>query len=905
MLDRLKWQPLTAEEAVRLIKPALTEWEIENLPEISVEGRIADLPFYKQLRLAWIRLSTRDGKSSSDLLMLVGKDRHFVLDGASAPIHDANETEKLALTAETAGEYVRFFCSFVYGPEGPFLILDGLPPARSPEAETSPKRQEMKKHIRPFTAIDRNDDGDFRFSCTMLYSDTLFNCVMATSPGGMVTMVNDEPVMGDVPEDLQPRDLVPYLGTAHLALGKKPVTADMISPKSGVPALTSKPILEALVTLLLDRALIMQSGHRLIARFNATVANQSPIKQFAALLANAAPVVAIESTIPFVEETITRIVRAQLKGQSQLAVIHGDPDAGDDTRLRINVPSGGPALVLFPMHAYRNVVDVMRVAHELGSRNVSALIACDRIGDLPAALREIVDVTLTLPPMSPAIFEALFHQVMGAGSPTGWQQQGTQWVGNVMHTDFEHPAAFQLAPDEALAYIRERVLERLRTIDPASGLGLKNLQGLGEARLFAEDLIADIHAAISGQLPWSEVDRGVLLAGPPGTGKTTLARAIARDCGIKFINASAASWQASGHLGDHIRAMRADFTQARRFAPAILFIDEIDSIGNREQFGGQHASQYMTEVVNALLEQMQGLDPSAPVFVIGATNHPDRVDPALRRAGRMDRTIWIPYPNSEALAAIFDHYLKPLADQGKLGLDVDTRLLGQMCLRNTGADVEFFVRGAIRRARKAGRPLCQEDLMAEITGKARDPNALPRMTPEEIENTAVHEAGHALARCLSSTQGKDITFVSIVPRANGALGFVMFAPSEKVSVTRAEYLEYLEIALAGRAAEEIRFGPDRVTSGAYSDLKYATELAQQMISQLGLGPNGSLVWTETPTYTHLEQAEKLLSESYMSIKTKLRKNLAALTALAEVLTQRQELTGADVRLLVTIDRGEK
>jgi hypothetical protein len=242
------------------------------------------------------------------------------------------------------------------------------------------------------------------------------------------------------------------------------------------------------------------------------------------------------------------------------------------------------------MHAYRSIVDVMRVAHQLAVEKVSVLIGCDRFEDLPASLRDITDLTLRLPSLTPATFESLFLGIFGMTVPANWRQEGTHWVKHILHTDFEHPLGFRLTAEEALKFIKDRVSERLRTIDPAEGLGLDNLHGLGEARLFAEDLITDIHAAMANALPWEEVDRGVLLAGPPGTGKTTLARAIAKDCGVKFINASAASWQSAGYLNDHIRAIRNDFTRARRFAPAILFIDEIDSIGNRERFTGDNAS---------------------------------------------------------------------------------------------------------------------------------------------------------------------------------------------------------------------------------------------------------------------------------------------------------------------------
>jgi ATP-dependent metalloprotease len=308
--------------------------------------------------------------------------------------------------------------------------------------------------------------------------------------------------------------------------------------------------------------------------------------------------------------------------------------------------------------------------------------------------------------------------------------------------------------------------------------------------------------------------------------------------------------------------------------------------------------QYQAEVVNAVLEQIQGIDLQAPVIVIGATNHPERVDPALRRAGRLDRTIEIPYPNSAALSAIFDHYLKPLADAGRLERDVNTKVLGQMCLRRTGADIEFFVRGAMRRARRVGRLVCQADLLAEITGKPRDPGAMPRMTRGEIDNTAVHEAGHALARCLSSTKGADITFVSIVPRADGTLGFVMMAGSEKQSLTRAEYIERIEVALAGRAAEEIRFSSNGITTGASSDLQSATTMILNMITNYGLGPDDSLLWSAHPNAAHFATADSMLSKIYTSIRAKLEQHQSALDAIAAALKSREELTGPEVVAIV-------
>ena len=237
--------------------------------------------------------------------------------------------------------------------------------------------------------------------------------------------------------------------------------------------------------------------------------------------------------------------------------------------------------------------------------------------------------------------------------------------------------------------------------------------------------------------------RGIA-GGGTGHRQETLAKAIAKDCGVRFISASAASWQAAGKsLGPHISAIRRTFSEARNYAPSILFIDEIDSIGNREDFVGGNNAVYQTEVVNAVLEEIAGLDPAAPVIVIGATNHEERVDPALRRSGRLDRVIRIPRPNSAALDHIYRYYIGALGTGTPLDPALDTGALARLSVGLTGADVERIVRGAARRARKANRALSQIDVLAEITDKPRGPDALRILTPTELARTAVHEAGHA------------------------------------------------------------------------------------------------------------------------------------------------------------------
>jgi ATP-dependent Zn protease len=301
-------------------------------------------------------------------------------------------------------------------------------------------------------------------------------------------------------------------------------------------------------------------------------------------------------------------------------------------------------------------------------------------------------------------------------------------------------------------------------------------------------------------------------------------------------------------------------------------------------------------VVNALLEQIQGMDPEVPVIVIGATNYADRVDPALKRSGRLDRVIEIPRPNTKALADIFRHYLEEYVN-GNGAEDVDAETLGGMAFGLTGADVERIVRGALRRARRADRALRQSDLIDEITKKPLDGSPTTRLTEEEIRRVAIHEAGHALAASFTEARGADISFISIVPRADGTLGFVARKPAEQALVTRQEYRQRLQVMLAGRAAEELIFGKESVTGGASQDLRVATHSAVQMITQMGLGPYDNLLWSEAPSVDQREEVNRVLRTAYDSVLQKLREREEDLTALADLLEEEQELTGEEVQNL--------
>ena len=258
---------------------------------------------------------------------------------------------------------------------------------------------------------------------------------------------------------------------------------------------------------------------------------------------------------------------------------------GDELRCVVEYESTGTSLHLISFHAYRGLYDAERTAHELALGDAAVLIGCERSADVPEPLRRIADLVLTFPRIDRGRFARIFERVFRAKPTPGWDAPGADWTRYLVPADFHAPRRLDSARTRRWRTSRRR-RDSPQSVTPDIGPRLSELHGLGEARQICEDLVADIRAAQAGRIPWTAVDRGLLLVGAPGTGKTTLARALAKECGIKFVVASAAGWQSAGYLDSHLRAMRADFTEARRYAPAILFIDELDSIGSREQLGG-------------------------------------------------------------------------------------------------------------------------------------------------------------------------------------------------------------------------------------------------------------------------------------------------------------------------------
>ncbi|GGF07616.1 AAA family ATPase [Stappia taiwanensis] len=424
---------------------------------------------------------------------------------------------------------------------------------------------------------------------------------------------------------------------------------------------------------------------------------------------------------------------------------------------------------------------------------------------------------------------------------------------------------------------------------------LEELIGYGEARTWGLDLALDLAAYRKGEVSWEDLDRGLVLAGPPGVGKTRFAASLAASCGLHLVATSAAAWQACGHLGDYLRAMRRDFDEARRKAPSLLFIDEIDAVGSRTNLQ-IHNSDYVRMAINGLLEQLDGFEAREGVIVVGATNNPGVLDPALLRPGRLEKVIEIPLPDEEDLAGILRQYL--MEDLPDIDLDRTARFLSGA----SGADVEALVRTVRARARRAGERLSERHLQDELLKRT------PRYTVEERWQMAVHEAGHALVAHLF---GLPVYRMSLVSPETGPHAFVGMGFS--AVPTEADIDMHLAVLLAGRVAEEALNGMISTASGGprESDLARASVLAAMQEISCGLGT--SLLWREPPekaearlaTDHHLQKKVRLrLEEIAHLVRGMLSTRMQPLYRLAAFLAHRGELGEEQIaKLLSDVDCG--
>ncbi len=430
------------------------------------------------------------------------------------------------------------------------------------------------------------------------------------------------------------------------------------------------------------------------------------------------------------------------------------------------------------------------------------------------------------------------------------------------------------------------------------GPKLEELAGYGEAKEWGLELARDLADWKAGLIRWDDVDRGVLLSGPPGCGKTTFAAALAKTCDVPTVIGSAAKWQSKGHMGDMLRDMRSAFKKAAELAPCLLFVDEVDSFGDREAAVGQNAD-YHRQVISGFLECLDGAESREGVVVVGACNFPNFLDAAITRPGRLDRHIRIPLPDGNDRERIFRFHLR---DELK---DFDIAAIVSATGGWSGADIEQAVRGARRLARRSRRAVLPSDLSNSMPPKREISQEMRRVA-------AVHEAGHAIIGVLllpdelkSVSIAQDLSINASVNQ----LGGTNLTPNEDTARTKSHYLNLIAVLLAGLAAEELVFSARSDGAGGIegSDLVRATDIATSIEGLWGMGK--SLVSEVAKDSDRLylmrmhnpdlfRRVANLMAEQFERVRGLLIEYRTELELVAAGLMERSLLAGDEVRSIV-------
>ena len=453
-------------------------------------------------------------------------------------------------------------------------------------------------------------------------------------------------------------------------------------------------------------------------------------------------------------------------------------------------------------------------------------------------------------------------------------------------------------------------------IQTETGVTFKNVAGQEEAKESLQEVVDFLHnpgkyTAIGAKLP-----KGALLVGPPGTGKTLLAKAVAGEANVPFFSLSGSEF-VEMFVGVGASRVRDLFEEAKKNAPCIVFIDEIDAIGKSRdsRYGGGNDEREQT--LNQLLAEMDGFDTSKGLLILAATNRPEVLDPALLRPGRFDRRIIVDRPDLKGRVEI----LKVHAKDVMLDETVDLEAIALATSGAVGSDLANMINEAAILAVKNGRrAVSQKDLQESVevvlVGKEKKDRIL---SPQERRIVSYHEVGHALVNALQK-DAEPVQKITIVPRTMGALGYVMQVPEEEKYLNTQKELEAMLVGyLGGRAAEEIVF--DTVTTGAANDIEQATKVARAMITQYGMSQKFGLMGLATQENQYLSgravlncgddtateidhEVMQLLHYSYEEAKRLLNEHREALDKIAGYLISRETLTGKEfMKIFRAVEKG--
>ena len=442
-------------------------------------------------------------------------------------------------------------------------------------------------------------------------------------------------------------------------------------------------------------------------------------------------------------------------------------------------------------------------------------------------------------------------------------------------------------------------------VKSAEGIKFDDVAGEDEAKENLTEVVNYLHDPSKYQEIGASMPKGILLVGPPGTGKTMLAKAVAGEANVPFFSMSGSEF-VEMFVGMGASKVRDLFRQAKEKAPCIVFIDEIDAIGQKRSGGQYGGNDEREQTLNQLLTEMDGFEGNNGVIILAATNRPESLDPALTRPGRFDRRVPVELPDLKGREAILQVHAKKI----KVAEDVDFNKVARMASGASGAELANIVNEAALRAVRDGRRFAtqadlEESIEVVIAGYQKK-NAI--MTDEEKKIVSYHEIGHALVAAMQ-THSAPVQKITIVPRTSGALGYTMqVEEGNHYLMSKAEMENKIATLTGGRAAEEVVF--HSVTTGASNDIEQATKLARAMITRYGMSEDFDMVALETvnnqylggdaslacsaETQTKIDQrVVELVKAQHEKAVNILTENRAKLDELAQYLYEKETITGEE------------
>ena len=443
-------------------------------------------------------------------------------------------------------------------------------------------------------------------------------------------------------------------------------------------------------------------------------------------------------------------------------------------------------------------------------------------------------------------------------------------------------------------------------VPSTQGIRFADVAGEDEAKESLQEIVDYLHNPDKYTQAGASMPKGILLVGPPGTGKTMLAKAVAGEAGVPFFSISGSEF-VEMFVGMGASKVRDLFKQAKEKAPCIVFIDEIDAIGQKRSAGGYGGGNDEREqTLNQLLTEMDGFEGNTGVIILAATNRPESLDPALTRPGRFDRRVPVELPDLQGREAI----LKVHAKKIKTAEDVDFHTIARMAAGASGAELANIINEAALRAVRSGRVIVNEADLEEsievVIAGYQKKNAV--LSDQEKRVVAYHEIGHALVAAMQS-HSAPVQKITIIPRTSGALGYTMQVETgDKYLMTKEEIENKIATYTGGRAAEEVAFG--QITTGASNDIEQATKLARAMIARYGMSDDFDMVAMETVQNQYLggdasltcapetqreidRKVVELVKAQHAKARKLLEDNRDKLDQLAAFLYEKETITGEE------------